>query len=74
MPDYLNFDVNSSTLFIAWSLLSDLLRVPSIIDASSIISASFIPFVVTAGVPILKPLVTNGLSGSKGIVFLLVVI
>ena len=37
-------------------------------------SSSFIPLDVTAGVPILTPLVTNGLAVSKGTVFLLTVI
>ncbi len=34
------------------------------------ISASFIPCVVTDGVPMRTPLVTNGLRGSSGMVFL----
>src|SRR5690606_14620158 len=40
----------------------------------STISASFIPLVVTAGVPIRMPLVTSGGCWSNGIVFLLTVI
>jgi len=38
------------------------------------ISGSFIPCVVTEGVPMRTPLVTNGLRGSSGIVFLFKVI
>ena len=37
------------------------------------ISSSFMPRVVTAGVPIRRPLVTNGLRLSFGMVFLLTV-
>ncbi|MDF2615990.1 MAG: hypothetical protein K0Q47_645 [Sedimentibacter sp.] len=58
---YLNFDVKPSTLFLIFSSGCFLVSEQSIISASSAISASFIPFVVTAGVPILNPLVTNGL-------------
>ena len=38
------------------------------------ISASFMPRVVSAGVPMRTPEVTIGFSGSKGIMFLLTVI
>ena len=43
-------------------------------EAISGISAGVIPWVVTDGVPIRTPLVTNGLRGSSGTVFLLRVI
>lgn len=67
--------MRASTLLIASSLkLSKSLRVPAIIAAISLISSSFMPLVVTAGVPRRIPLVTKGEAGSKGIVFLLHVI
>ena len=45
----------------------------AMIDAISFISSSLKPRVVTAGVPIRIPDVTNGLSVSNGIVFLFTV-
>ena len=46
----------------------------AIASAIRSISSAFMPLVVTAAVPSLTPLVTNGDCGSFGIVFLLAVI
>ena len=53
------------------STLSSLSMTIAMISAILSISSSFMPRVVTAGVPSLTPLVTNGERGSLGIVFLL---
>ena len=54
--------------------LSDENIADAIIFATSVISSSLNPLVVTAGVPNLIPDVTNGLCGSFGTVFLFAVI
>src|SRR5699024_9103706 len=72
-----NFSVNCATRSEAsFFLLSSsiLFNTKEIISATSFISSSLNPRVVTAAVPTLTPLVINGLSLSKGIVFLFVVI
>src|SRR5699024_709849 len=72
-----NFFVNAVTLLEAssnFALSSKLFKVNTIISATSFISSSLNPRVVTAAVPTRTPLVTNGLSLSNGIVFLFVVI
>ncbi len=69
-----NLEHNFNTLSFSSPLSFLSSKAKFIISAISFISSSFIPRVVTAGVPIHTPLVTNGLSGSKGIVFLLAVI
>ena len=55
-------------------LFSKSVKVKYIHSAITFISSSFIPLDVTAGVPILIPLVIDGFSGSNGIAFLFTVI
>ena len=50
------------------------MRASYISSPINIISFSFMPLEVIAGVPILNPLVINGDAGSNGIVFLFTVI
>jgi glycine hydroxymethyltransferase len=67
-------DEVGALLFVDMAHIAGLSKAKTMARATAFISSWFMPRLVKAGVPILIPLVTAGLSGSNGIPFLFTVI